>query len=148
MVIANGAFRRGVRGAVPSNLGTGQWHWIFGNTYVTDEPVVQLRYYSAESGQSPFEDWFTDLDAPAAAKVVVALARLEQGNNSNAKGIGEGVFENRIDWGPGYRVYFGMDGDALVILLTGGTKRRQQRDIEAAKAMWRDYKRRRKPSPR
>lgn len=90
MVIANGAFRRGVRGAVPSNLGTGQWHWIFGNTYVTDEPVIQLRYYSAESGQSPFEDWFTDLDAPAAAKVVVALARLEQGNNSNAKGIGEG----------------------------------------------------------
>jgi len=71
------------------------------------------------------------------------LARLEQGNLSNAKGVGEGVLEYRIDWGPGYRVYFGRDGDTLVILLTGGTKRRQQRDIDAAKVLWTDYKRRR-----
>ena len=62
---------------------------------------------------------------------------------SNAKGVGEGVLEYRIDWGPGYRVYFGRDGDVLVILLTGGTKKRQQRDIEAAKVMWEDYRRRR-----
>ncbi|HEY2617680.1 MAG TPA: type II toxin-antitoxin system RelE/ParE family toxin [Acetobacteraceae bacterium] len=61
--------------------------------------------------------------------------------------VGEGVLEYRIDWGPGYRVYFGRDGDMLVILLTGGTKRRQQQDIEAAKVMWGDYKRRR-PKPR
>ena len=71
-----------------------------------------------------------DLNAAAAAKVAVALARLEQGNLSNAKGVGEGVLEYRIDWGPGYRVYFGRDGDVLVILLTGGTKQRQQRDID------------------
>ena len=59
---------------------------------------------------------------------------------SNAKGVGEGVLEYKIDFGPGYRVYFGRDGDTIVILLTGGTKKRQQRDIDAAKAYWRDYK--------
>ena len=75
------------------------------------------------------------------------MARLEQGNLSNAKGVGEGVLEYRIDWGPGYRVSFGRDGDVLVILLTGGTKQRQQRDIETAKTHWMDYKRRR-PRPK
>ncbi len=105
--------------------------------------VIELRYYLAIDGKSPFEDWFAELDSAAAAKIAVALARLEQGNLSNAKGVGEGVLEFRIDWGPGYRVYFGRDGDTLVILLTGGTKKRQQRDIDAAKALWADYKRRR-----
>jgi putative addiction module killer protein len=70
----------------------------------------------------------------------VPLARMEQGNFSNAKGVGEGVLEYKIDFGPGYRVYFGRDGDTIVILLTGGTKKRQQRDIDTAKAYWRDYK--------
>lgn len=105
--------------------------------------MLELRYYLASDGESPFEDWFTGLDARAAAKVSVALARLEQGNLSNAKEVGEGVLEYRIDWGPGYRVYFGRDGDVLVILLTGGTEQRQQRDIETAKTCWADYKRRR-----
>jgi len=105
--------------------------------------VIELRYYLGADGASPFEDWFTALDAAAAAKVSVALARVEQGNLSHVKGGGEGVLEYRIDWGPGYRVYFGRDGDVLVILLTGGTKKRQQRDIETAKALWADYKRRR-----
>jgi putative addiction module killer protein len=72
--------------------------------------------------------------------VTRALARLEQGNFSNVKSVGEGVLEYRIDFGPGYRVYFGRDGEALVILLAGGTKKRQQRDIEAAHGYWRDYK--------
>ena len=92
--------------------------------------VLELRYYLTGDGQSPFESWFSDLDAAAAAKVSVALVRLGQGNTSNAKSVGEGVLEYRIDWGPGYRVYFGRDGEVLVILLTGGTKKRQQRDIE------------------
>ena len=74
----------------------------------------------------------------------MALVRLGQGNTSNAKTVGEGVLEYRIDWGPGYRVYFGRDGHTLVILLTGGTKQRQQRDITRAKEFWADYKRRRK----
>jgi putative addiction module killer protein len=110
--------------------------------------VLDLRYYLAGDGRSPFEEWFSGLDAAAGAKVSVALARLEQGNLSNAKGVGEGVLEYRIDWGPGYRVYFGRDGEALVILLTGGTKQRQQRDIETVKELWADYKRRRKPPAR
>jgi putative addiction module killer protein len=75
--------------------------------------------------------------------VTVAIARLEQGNRSNVKGVGEGVLEYRINFGPGYRVYFGRDGEVLVILLTGGTKKRQQRDIDAAIQMWADYRRRR-----
>jgi putative addiction module killer protein len=105
--------------------------------------MLELRYYLASDGGSPFENWFTGLDAAAAAKVTVALARLEQGNLSNVKAVGEGVLEYRIHWGPGYRVYFGRDGELLVILLTGGTKQRQQRDIETAKVSWADYKRRR-----
>lgn len=105
--------------------------------------MIELRYYLGSGGESPFETWFSALDAPAAAKVSVALARVEQANLSNVKPVGEGVLEYRIDWGPGYRVYFGRDGDELVILLTGGTKKRQQRDIETAKVLWADYKRRR-----
>src|ERR1700683_1614434 len=96
------------------------------------QAMLELRYYLASDGGSPFEDWFSALAAQAAAKVAVTLARLEQGNLSNAKSVGEGVLEYRIDWGPGYRVYFGRDGEALVVLLTGGTKERQPRDIETA----------------
>lgn len=80
----------------------------------------------------------------AAAKVAIALTRIEQGNTSNAKAVGGGVHEYRLDFGPGYRIYFGMDGAVLVILLGGGTKQGQQRDIDAAQARWSDYKRRKK----
>ena len=108
--------------------------------------MLELRYYLTSDGQSPFESWFTDLEAASAAKVSVALARLEQGNLSNVKTVGEGVLEYRIDWGPGYRVYFGRDGETLVILLTGGTKQRQARDIARAKEFWTDYRRRKPPA--
>ena len=70
------------------------------------------------------------------------LARIEAGNLSNLRGVGGGVLERRIDVGPGYRVYFGRDGDALIVLLGGGTKVRQQRDIEDARVLWEGYKRR------
>jgi putative addiction module killer protein len=102
--------------------------------------MLEIRYYAASSGHQPFAEWFADLDPVARAKVARALVRMEQGNLSNVKSIGEGVLEYRIDFGPGYRVYFGRDGEVLVILLTGGTKKRQQRDIEAAKEYWRDYR--------
>ena len=102
--------------------------------------MLELRYYVTSGGHQPFAEWFADLDPVARAKVARALVRMEQGNLSNVKSIGEGVLEYRIDFGPGYRVYFGRDGEVLVILLTGGTKKRQQRDIEAAKEYWRDYK--------
>ena len=103
--------------------------------------MLELRYYLGADGRSPFARWFEDLNAVAGAKVVRALARMEQGNLSNVKSVGEGVLEYKIDFGPGYRVYFGRDGEQLVILLTGGTKKRQQRDIETAAMLWRDYKR-------
>jgi putative addiction module killer protein len=102
--------------------------------------MIDIRYYVAASGEEPFAEWFAELEATARAKVTRSIARMEQGNFSNVKGVGEGVLEYRINIGPGYRVYFGRDGDTLVILLTGGTKRRQQRDIAAAQAYWRDYK--------
>ena len=106
-----------------------------------------LKEYEDEKGQSPFGFWFASLDAVVAAKVTVALNKVERGAVSNVKSVGEGVSEYRIDFGPGYRVYFGMDGQTLVILLTGGTKKRQQRDIDAAKSLWADYKARKKGKP-
>jgi putative addiction module killer protein len=65
---------------------------------------------------------------------------MEQGNFSNTKGVGAGVYESRIDFGPGYRVYFGKDGDVVVVLLGGGTKKRQNKDILAAQECWKEYK--------
>ena len=98
--------------------------------------------YLDRAGSSPFAAWFRSLDATAAAKVTTALRRTELGNFSNVKGVGAGVFEYRIDFGPGYRVYFGKDGPTVVILLGGGTKKRQSRNISAAAEAWDDYKRR------
>jgi putative addiction module killer protein len=102
--------------------------------------MAEIRYYIAAGGESPFVDWFAGLEVVTRARVARVLARLEQGNFSNVKSVGEGVLELRIDFGPGFRVYFGRDGDILVILLTGGTKKRQQRDIDAARVYWQDYK--------
>jgi len=102
--------------------------------------MIEMREYTDPHGRSPFQQWFEDLDARAAAKVTVALARLEQGNVSNVKGVGGGVLELRIDYGPGYRVYFGKDGAHVVILLGGGTKKRQNRDIRTAQDLWTVYK--------
>ena len=105
---------------------------------------MRLLEYLEASGKSPFATWFHRLDPAAAAKVTIGLSRMGQGNLSNAKGVGGGVLEHRIDFGPGYRIYFGQDGDELVILLGGGTKVRQDRDIATAQARWLDYKRRKK----
>src|SRR5262245_24050623 len=103
--------------------------------------MAVLEFLDA-TGSSPFAVWFGGLDATAAAKVTTAINRLALGNFSNVKGVGAGVFEHRIDFGPGYRVYFGKDGDTLVILLAGGTKKRQGRDITTAHKRWSEYKKR------
>lgn len=76
--------------------------------------------------------------------MATALLRLEQGNFSSAKGAGAGEFKSRINCGPGYRVYFGKDGDTLVVLLGGGTKQRQQKGIATAQELWREYMRRKR----
>jgi putative addiction module killer protein len=104
--------------------------------------MLDVREYLDRRGQSPFAAWSNHLNSEAAAKVAVALVRMQQGNFSNAKGVGAGVYEYRIDFGPGYRIYFGKDGERLVILLGGGTKKRQDEDIVAALARWQDYKQR------
>ena len=88
--------------------------------------MLEIRYYVAASGEGPLAEWFAELDPAVSAKIVRALARIEQGNLSNVKRVGEGVLEYRIDFGPGYRIYFGRDGETIIILLTGGTKKRQQ----------------------
>ena len=103
--------------------------------------MADIRYFVAANGEEPFAEWFAELDAAAGAKVARALARMEQGNLSNVKSVGEGVLEYRIDFGAGYRVYFGRDGETIIVLLTGGTKKRQPRDIDAARVFWQDYKR-------
>lgn len=106
--------------------------------------MIEVREYTEPDGRSPFQRWFRELDPRAAAKVTAALTRLTQGNVSNVKSVGQGVMEARIDFGPGYRVYFGRDGERLVILLGGGTKQRQQRDIQTAQTLWSTYKTRKR----
>src|SRR6266436_6374288 len=106
--------------------------------------MIELRGYIDEKGNRRFADWLEELDPTAAAKVTIALTRMEQGNFSRSKGVGAGVYEYKIDFGAGYRIYFGKDGERLVILIGGGTKRRQQDDITSAQRCWKDYKRRKK----
>ena len=103
-----------------------------------------IEEYIDISGNNPFEIWHDKLNAQAAAKITVALYRMEQGNLSNTKSVGAGTFEYKIDYGPGYRIYFGKDGEKLIILLGGGTKKRQGKDIDEAKARWKKYKKRKK----
>lgn len=105
---------------------------------------MDLAEYLDEKGRSPFESWFKRINAQAAAKVTTALVRLEGGNTSNTKSVHGGVYELKIDFGQGYRVYFGYDGPKVVILLAGGTKKGQNKDIAAAKKRWADYKARKK----
>lgn len=102
--------------------------------------MIELVEHINESGVSPFAKWRAKLDPATRARITVAVYRLSSGNFSAVKGVGAGIFELRMDFGPGYRVYFGKDGEQLVILLGGGTKKRQQADIEAAQALWQEYK--------
>ncbi|MFZ0135819.1 MAG: type II toxin-antitoxin system RelE/ParE family toxin [Candidatus Sulfotelmatobacter sp.] len=105
---------------------------------------VEILEYLELDGRSPYAEWFNRLNPSAAAKVAVALARLSQGNFSSVKSVGSGVQEYRINFGPGYRMYFGRDGERVLLLLGGGTKKRQQKDIADALGRWLDYKLRKK----
>ena len=101
--------------------------------------TLEIRYWIDGKGTNPFQDWFDGLDSTAKTKVTVALKRLEKGNTSNVAHLSGGISELKIDFGPGYRIYFGQDGPRLVILVAGGTKKRQQRDIDASKERWQRY---------
>lgn len=106
------------------------------------ESTVEVREFVDDKGIIPFDKWFNALNAQAAAKVAASLARLALGNFSNTKSISGGVYELRIDFGPGYRVYFGKDGEKIIILLGGGTKKKQNVDIKKAHELWEEYKKR------
>ncbi len=106
--------------------------------------MIEIVEYIDAGGKNPFGRWVSGLDAGVKARVLAAVLRMEGGNFSAAKGIGSGVSELRLDFGPGYRIYFGRDGERLVILLGAGSKKRQQADIEEAQACWVAYKRRKR----
>lgn len=106
-------------------------------------PDLDLREYLDPAGRSPFARWFERLEPGSAARVTSALYRLAAGNLAHVKSAGEGLLELKIDFGPGYRVYFGRRGAREVILLGGGTKSSQSRDIAAAKARWKASRRER-----
>jgi putative addiction module killer protein len=104
---------------------------------------IKVEEYIREDASNPYKQWFDGLPSQAAAKVTVAKLRMELGNTSSIKwfaGMGECV----IDWGPGYRIYLAKDGDTLIVLFGGGTKRGQQRDIDKAKELLAEYKARKK----
>ncbi len=103
----------------------------------------EIRLYRTQDGLCPFEEWVARLkDNDAEMRIDVRLARLEMGNPGDVKAVGEGVSELRIDYGPGYRVYFGRVGATLIILLCAGSKRTQTADIKRAKKYWDDYQQR------
>jgi putative addiction module killer protein len=102
---------------------------------------MKVQEYIREDSSSPYQTWFDNLDAIAAAKVTIAKSRLELGNTSSVKWF-DGIGEYRIDWGPGYRVYLAQDGKQLIVLFGGGTKKSQQSDIDQAKELYQEYKRR------
>ena len=109
--------------------------------------MIEIRKYLGRDGRKLFGDSFDRLNSEAARRVTVALYRLGLGNFSNVKSVGGEVFEYRIDFGPGHRAYFEKDGVQIVILLIGGTKKRQQDDIELAGECWLDYKQQKRSEP-
>ena len=100
----------------------------------------EIRRYITANGKVPFAEWLDRLrDRRARLKIKLRLDRVEEGNLGDCRSVGEGVFELRIDYGPGYRVYFGQIGLRIVLLLCGGDKSTQEKDICKAKEYWADY---------
>ena len=104
-----------------------------------------IDYYVTEDGRKPFKEWLDKLgDITARQKVRVRLDRVRLGNLGRNRSVGAGVYEIKIDYGPGYRVYHGLEGKALILLLLGSDKSTQEEDIALASAYWNDQKRRRR----
>lgn len=104
---------------------------------------IKLEEYIREDGGNPYQTWFNGLDAQAAAKLTVAKTRLELGNTSNVEWF-RGIGEYKIDWGPGSRIYLAKEGEALIILFGGSSKKGQQKAIDQAVALHDEYKARKK----
>ena len=104
-----------------------------------DIAPVEIRYYQTASKKRPFQEWLDGLDATRQQIVAVRLARVRRGLFGDAEPVGEGVFELKIDVGPGYRVYYALRGSTLLLLLAGGDKSTQQKDIAAATRLAREF---------
>jgi putative addiction module killer protein len=105
--------------------------------------MIEIEEYRRDNQVSPFDEWFSSLSVPAAARVSTALVRLEMGNTSNIKWF-DGLGEYGIDWGPGLRIYLIQEGHRLIILLGGGDKSSQKRDISVVKSLINEYQRSKK----
>lgn len=102
----------------------------------------EIRNYETVEERSPFAEWLDCLrDMRARVKIEKRLERVRSGNLGDYRSVGEGVFELRIDYGPGYRVYFGQIGSTIIVILSGGDKSTQEQDILTAREYWRDYER-------
>jgi putative addiction module killer protein len=102
---------------------------------------IQIEIYQSAAGKRPYEDWFNGLrDIKGQARILARLIRVQQGNFGDSKSVGEGVQELRVQYGPGYRVYFAQEGNTLVILLGGSDKSDQKKAIQLAKEAWKDYR--------
>lgn len=100
---------------------------------------LTIREYLTADGKNPFREWLNSLSLAVRARIQARVFRFETGNLGDHKSVGSGVWEARVMFGPGYRIYFGKDGDAIIVLLVGGDKRSQSRDISRAQGFWRDY---------
>ena len=98
-----------------------------------------VRVYVADDGTTPFRDWLAKLEMPTKARVQARLLRFELGNLGDHKSIGAGVWEARLFFGPGYRLYFGKENPSSIVLLLGGSKSSQRTDVRRARRFWRDY---------
>ena len=101
----------------------------------------ELEIYRAPNGHAPYTEWFESIrDLKTRTQIQDRLDRIESGNLGDYRPVGSGVFELRFQFGPGYRIYFGQAGNTIVLLLCGGDKSSQDRDIKRAKAYWQEYK--------
>ena len=101
--------------------------------------MLTVREYVTKDGRCPFRRWLDRLDVSVKARIQARVLRFEIGNLGDHKSVGGGVWEARLMLGPGYRIYFGKDGNSIIILLTGGEKSSQEQDISSARSYWKDY---------
>jgi putative addiction module killer protein len=102
--------------------------------------AFKIREYSPSPGATPFRSWLDGMDVKTRARIQARILRFQSGNFGDWKVVGDGVHEARLDFGPGYRLYFGIDDSTLVVLLLGGDKGSQRRDILRAKEFWSKFK--------
>lgn len=111
------------------NINIEGWHCMY-----------EIEIYKATNGREPYIDWLENLDRAARARIKARFTRIQEtGNFGIYEPVGDGVYELKFDFGPGYRVYFGFKDNIILILLYGGDKKKQQKDIDKAKELWKDH---------